>query len=138
MTPVSSPSPPDATTHDRAFELTAVTEPGRRLCALATRLATQLGTPAAANDRTPAFPHASAEALRDARVYAAPVPASLSGLGVESVHDLVVAAGLLAQDDPSLTIGVSMHLATVANVARHWRRLEAPARPGMPKRSPPR
>ncbi len=125
MTPVSSPSPPHATTPDRAFELTAVTEPGRRLCALATRLATQLGTPAAANDRTAAFPHASAEALRDAGVYAAPVPASLGGLGVESVHDLVVAAGLLAQGDPSLTIGVSMHLATVANVARHWRRLEA-------------
>ena len=92
MTPVSSPSPPHATTPDRAFELTAVTEPGRRLCALATRLATQLGTPAAANDRTAAFPFAGAEALRDAGVYAAPVPAPLGGMGVESVHDLVVAA----------------------------------------------
>ena len=124
MTSVSSPSPPRTMTPDTAFELTPVTESGRRLGALATRLATQLGTPAAANDRTAAFPYASAEALRDAGVYGAPVPASLGGLGVESVHDLVVAAARLAQGDPALTIGVNMHMATVANVARHWRRLE--------------
>ena len=109
----------------RAFELTPTTDPGRRLCALATRLATQLGKPAAAHDRSAGFPYASAQALRDAGVYAAPVPAPLGGLGVESVHDLVVASALLAQADPALTIGVNMHFATVANVARHWRRLQA-------------
>ena len=125
MTPVSSPPPPHAIIADTGFELTPVTQSGRRLGALATRLATQLGKPAAANDRTAAFPYAGAQVLRDAGVYAAPVPAPLGGLGVESVHDLVVAAGRLAQGDPALTIGVNMHMATVANIARHWRRLEA-------------
>jgi alkylation response protein AidB-like acyl-CoA dehydrogenase len=108
-----------------AFELTPVTEPGRRLSALATDLAAQLGKPAAANDRTAGFPFAGAQALRHAGVYGAPVPEPLGGMGVESVHDLVVAASRLAQGDPALTVGLNMHLATVANIARHWRRLEA-------------
>lgn len=54
-----------------AFELTPTADPGRRLSALATRLATQLGEPAAAHDRSAGFPYASAQALRDAGVYAA-------------------------------------------------------------------
>ena len=108
-----------------AFELTPITESGRRLCALAAELAARLGKSAAANDRSAGFPYAGAQALRDAGVYAAPVPEPLGGMGVESVHDLVVAAGRLAQGDPALAIGVNMHLATVANIARHRRRLEA-------------
>ena len=107
------------------FELTPATEPGRRLDALATRLSAQLAERAADHDREAGFPFAGAEALRDAGYYAAPVPAPLGGMGVDSVHDLVVASARLAQGDPALTIGVNMHLATVANVARHWRRLEA-------------
>ena len=107
------------------FELTPATEPGRRLDALATRLAAQLAERAADHDREAGFPFAGAEALRESGFYAAPVPEPLGGMGVESVHDLVVASTRLAQGDPSLTIGVNMHLATVANVARHWRRMEA-------------
>ena len=108
-----------------AFELAPITEPGRRLCALAAELAARLGKSAAAHDRSAGFPYAGAQALRDAGVYAAPVPEPLGGMGVESVHDLVVAAGRLAQGDPALAIGVNMHLATVGNIARHRRRLEA-------------
>lgn len=107
------------------FELTPATEPGRRLYALSARLSAQLAERAADHDREAGFPFAGAEALRDAGYYGAPVPESLGGMGVESVHDLVVASSRLAQGDPSLTIGVNMHLATVANVARHWRRMEA-------------
>lgn len=113
-----------------AFELTPSTEPGRRLGALADRLAARLAEHAPGNDRVAGYPYAGAEALRDSGFYAAPVPAALGGLGVESVHDLVVASSRLAQGDPSLTIGVNMHLATVANVARHWRRLETAGEAG--------
>ena len=112
-------------TPSSTFELTPTTEPGRRLGALADRLAARLAEHAPGHDRVAGFPYAGAEALRDAGFYAAPVPAPLGGMGVESVHDLVVASSRLAQGDPALTIGVNMHLATVANVARHWRRLEA-------------
>jgi alkylation response protein AidB-like acyl-CoA dehydrogenase len=107
------------------FVLTPTTDPGRRLCALAARLAARLAEDAAAHDRDAAFPFAGAAALRESGFYAAPVPAPLGGMGVESVHDLVVASSRLAQGDPSLTIGVNMHMATVANIARHRRRMLA-------------
>ena len=56
--------------------------------------------------------------LRDAGYLVAPVPAQLGGLGVSSVHDLVVASGRLARGDASVAIGVNMHLVAVAALAR--------------------
>jgi alkylation response protein AidB-like acyl-CoA dehydrogenase len=45
----------------------------------------------------------------------------LGGLGVESLHDLVVASSRLARGDASVAIGVNMHMAVLGNVARRWR-----------------
>ena len=46
------------------------------------------------------------------------MPALLGGLGVTSVHDLVVASSRLARGDASVAIGVNMHLIAVLNAVR--------------------
>ena len=43
--------------------------------------------------------------------FTAPIPIEHGGLGVLSVHDLVVASSRLARGDASVAIGVNMHLA---------------------------
>ena len=48
--------------------------------------------------------------------FAAPIPEELGGLGVTSVHDVLVASSRLARGDASVAIGVNMHLVSVLNV----------------------
>jgi alkylation response protein AidB-like acyl-CoA dehydrogenase len=103
------------------MELTARTAAGADLVALAERLADDLATRAAAHDRDGTYPHDSIRSLRDAGYLVAPVPADLGGLGVSSVHDLVVASGRLARGDASVAIGVNMHLIAVMALARRMR-----------------
>jgi alkylation response protein AidB-like acyl-CoA dehydrogenase len=100
------------------MELRARTAPGVDLVALAERLADDLGSRAAAHDRDGTYPHESIRSLRDAGYLLAPVPADLGGLGVSSVHDLVVASGRLARGDASVAIGVNMHLIALMALAR--------------------
>src|SRR5688500_11407909 len=103
-----------------ALELTARTAAGRDLVALAERLAGEIAGPAAEHDRDGTYPFEGIEALREAGYFAAPVPQELGGLGVSSVHDVIVASGRLARGDASLAIGVNMHLVVVLNLARRW------------------
>jgi alkylation response protein AidB-like acyl-CoA dehydrogenase len=102
------------------IELTAMTEPGARLVALAEQLAADLATRAGGHDRRASYPFASIDALRDAGYFAAPVPAEHGGMGVRAVHDVLVAASRLARGDASVAIGVNMHMAVVLNVVRRW------------------
>jgi alkylation response protein AidB-like acyl-CoA dehydrogenase len=102
--------------------LSARTASGADLVALAERLAGDLAAAAAEHDRDASYPFEAVDALHAARYFSAPVPAELGGLGVESAHDLVVAASRLARGDASVAIGVNMHMAVLANVARRWRR----------------
>ena len=101
-------------------ELTAATPAGAGLVALAERLASDMAGRAAAHDRDGTYPFESIDALRANGYFGAPVPEELGGLGVSSVHDLVVASGRLARGDASVAIGVNMHLAVVLNIARRW------------------
>ena len=103
-----------------AFELTAHTEPGVRLVSLAETLADEIGPRAADHDRDASFPFASLAAVKRSGYLAAPVPERLGGLGVDSVHDLLVASSRLARGDAALTLGVNMHLVFVLNVVRRW------------------
>jgi alkylation response protein AidB-like acyl-CoA dehydrogenase len=105
--------------------LGASTEAGARLCALADVLADDLAGRAPAHDRAASFPHASSDALREAGYFAAPIPTALGGLGVESLHDLIVASARLATGDASVAIGVNMHLIAVRNMVRILRIAEA-------------
>jgi alkylation response protein AidB-like acyl-CoA dehydrogenase len=102
------------------IELTAKTQAGARLVTLAESLADDLATRAAAHDREASFPHASIAALKREGYFTAPIPAEHGGLGVTSVHDVVVASGRLARGDASVAIGVNMHLVLLLNMVRRW------------------
>ena len=102
------------------LELTARTDPGARLVALAERLASEIAPRAADHDRDGSFPFDSLASVKQSGYLAAPIPEQLGGLGVASVHDLLVASSRLARGDAALTLGVNMHLVFVLNVARRW------------------
>jgi alkylation response protein AidB-like acyl-CoA dehydrogenase len=107
------------------MELTARTAAGRELVATAERLAERFAPRAAEHDRDGSYPFESVEALRRAGYLAAPVPEPLGGLGVSSVHDVIVASGRLARGDASVAIGVNMHLVVVLNLLRRWQMARA-------------
>ena len=100
--------------------LTARTEPGERLVELAERLADEIGPNAAVHDRDASFPFGSFAVIKESGYFTAPIPRELGGLGVTSLHDLVVASSRLARGDASLTLGANMHFAYVLNVVRRW------------------
>ena len=108
-----------------AMELTAKTAAGRALMATAERLAEDFAVRAAAHDRDGSYPFESIDSLRHAGYFAAPVPYELGGLGVSSVHDVIVASGRLARGDASVAIGVNMHLVVVLSLVRRWRMARA-------------
>jgi alkylation response protein AidB-like acyl-CoA dehydrogenase len=103
-----------------SLELTAMTERGARLVALAEALADEIGRHAAAHDRDASFPFESFATIKESGYFTAPIPEQLGGLGVSSVHDVLVASSRLARGDAALTLGVNMHLAYVLNVVRRW------------------
>jgi alkylation response protein AidB-like acyl-CoA dehydrogenase len=104
-----------------SLELTARTEAGGRLIALAETLAREVGTHASDHDREATFPFESLAVVKQSGYLAAPAPEELGGLGVTSVHDLLVASSRLARGDAALTLGVNMHLVFVLNVSRRLR-----------------
>jgi alkylation response protein AidB-like acyl-CoA dehydrogenase len=108
-----------------SMELTAKTAAGRALVATAEGLAEDFAGRAAAHDRDGSYPFESIDALRHAGYFAAPVPDELGGLGVSSVHDVIVASGRLARGDASVAIGVNMHLVVVLSLVRRWRMARA-------------
>ena len=102
------------------IELTATTEPGARLVALAEALADEIGARAAEHDRDGSYPFESFAAVKRSGYFTAPIPEHLGGLGVTSAHDVLVASTRLARGDASLTLGVNMHFAYLLNVVRRW------------------
>ena len=100
------------------IQLTAHTQAGARLVAIAEQLSEQLAARAAEHDRNGSYPLEAIHALKAAGYFAAPVPVELGGLGVSSAHDLVVASSRLARGDASVAIGVNMHLVAVLNMER--------------------
>ncbi|UGS35213.1 acyl-CoA dehydrogenase family protein [Capillimicrobium parvum] len=107
------------------LDLTARTPAGARLVGLAETLSGHLAASAGAHDERAAYPVAALDALRAAGYLAAPVPPELGGLGVASVHDVVVAASRLARGDASVAIGTNMHLVAVLSMVRRRQIAEA-------------
>jgi L-evernosamine nitrososynthase len=102
------------------FQLTALTEAGAALVALAETLADDFAERASVHDREATYPFESIESLTRANYFAAPIPEHLGGLGVMSVHDVLVASSRLARGDASVAIGVNMHLTALLNMVRRW------------------
>jgi len=102
------------------FELTARTEAGATLVALAETHAADFAERASVHDRDASYPFECIEALKQTRYFAAPIPVHLGGLGVTSVHDVLVASSRLARGDASVAIGVNMHLVAVLSMVRRW------------------
>ena len=100
------------------IELTAHTQAGARLVAVAEKLSEELASRAAEHDRVGTYPFEAIDALKAAGYFTAPVPVEFGGLGVSSAHDLVVASSRLARGDASVAIGVNMHLVAVLNMER--------------------
>jgi alkylation response protein AidB-like acyl-CoA dehydrogenase len=100
------------------IELTAHTDGGAALVAIAEDLSEVLAARAAEHDRDASYPFEAIDALKATGYFAAPVPIELGGLGVSSAHDLVVASSRLARGDASVAIGVNMHLVAVLNMER--------------------
>jgi alkylation response protein AidB-like acyl-CoA dehydrogenase len=107
------------------YELTPTTPRGVHLVALAERLADQIAPGAAQHDRDGSFPFESLALVRDSGYLVAPIPEQHGGLGVASLHDVLVGSSRLARGDASLTIGINMHLAYVLNVVRRWQVADA-------------
>jgi len=103
-----------------SLDLTAKTENGARLVALAERLAEEIAPHAARHDRDASFPFDSFEAVKASGYFLAPIPEELGGLGVVSLHDLVVAQIRLARGDAALALGVNMHFVLVLSTAQRW------------------
>ncbi len=102
-------------------ELQALTTPGRELVAIAERFAAEFSPRASELDRSGEFAFAELEALKASPLFYAPAPIESGGLGVESVHDLLVASSRLARANASITLGLNMHLLVIQAWARQRR-----------------
>jgi L-evernosamine nitrososynthase len=104
-----------------AMELQATTAQGKRLVSMAEELAERFAADAAVHDREGTFPYENLEVLKERGYLYAPIPRAFGGLGVSSVRDLYIASSRLARGDPSITIGVNMHLMSMVRITRNWR-----------------
>ncbi len=102
-------------------EIQPLTEPGARMVAMAEQFAEQFAPAAAENDRTATYPLDHLQQLKDAGYLYAPLPEDAGGMGVESVHDILLASSRLARGDAGLTLGVNMHQIIMMTYARNYR-----------------
>jgi alkylation response protein AidB-like acyl-CoA dehydrogenase len=104
-----------------SFELRPITAPGERLVALAEEHAADFATRAEAHDRDNSFVAENFDAMKVSGILAACAPEQFGGLGVESVHDLMVGISRLARGCPSTAICANMQMIGVMFAARMWR-----------------
>lgn len=107
------------------FELAATTESGARFVALAEEHAEVFATRAEKHDRENSFPFENFDDLRKSGFMAGPLPPEYGGLGVESVHDLMVGMSRLGRGDASTAIAANMHVAGGSSMVRMMRRCRA-------------
>lgn len=102
-------------------EIQPLTEPGRRMVAMAEAFAERFAPRAAENDLTATYPLDHLDELKAAGYLYAPLPEDAGGMGVESVHDILLASSRLARGDAGLTLGVNMHQIIMMTYARNYR-----------------
>jgi alkylation response protein AidB-like acyl-CoA dehydrogenase len=102
-------------------QLKAMTPEGEALVAMAEQFAASFAEDAGLYDREGTFPVPQLDVLRESGYLYAAAPVEAGGMGVESVHDLMVASSRLARGDASLTLGVNMHHLILHALARQRR-----------------
>jgi alkylation response protein AidB-like acyl-CoA dehydrogenase len=108
-----------------SFELLALTGPGDRFVELGTQHAAVFAARAEQHDRDGTFPFENFEEMQSSGFMAAAIPREYGGLGVESLHDLMVGMNRLGRGDASTAIAANMHIAGGAVVVRMLHRCRA-------------
>jgi alkylation response protein AidB-like acyl-CoA dehydrogenase len=107
------------------FELLAITEAGKHFVALAEEHAADFAMRAEQHDREATFPFENFETMSKSGFLSALVPRDFGGLGVESLHDVMVGLSRLGRGDASTAIAANMHLTGSSMMARLMRRAQA-------------
>jgi alkylation response protein AidB-like acyl-CoA dehydrogenase len=102
------------------FALQPRTAPGKRFVTLAAWHAADFASRAAAHDREGSFPFENVEAMGTSGVMAACVPEEFGGLGLTSLHDLVIGINRLGRGDSSTAIAANMHICRPWWITRSW------------------
>lgn len=97
------------------------TAAGARLVAMAEEHAADFATRADTHDRDNTFVADNFAAMKASGFLAGTAPEAFGGLGVDRVHDLVVAISRIARGCPSTAIAANMHLGFALATARTWR-----------------
>jgi alkylation response protein AidB-like acyl-CoA dehydrogenase len=100
------------------FELQPHTDAGRKFCELADQHAAEIATRAAEHDRDGSFPLEAIDAMKASGFLTGPVPTEFGGMGMSSLHDLMVGINRLGRTDGSIAIAVNMHFSVVVIVHR--------------------
>lgn len=107
------------------FALQPLTEAGVRLVMLAEAHASDFATRADRHDREGSFPFENITAMQQSGVMAACVPTAFGGLGVESLHDYVLAINRLGQGDGTSALLANMHNFRTWFISRTWEAAQA-------------
>ena len=102
------------------------TDVGRKYVELAEQHAMEIATRAEQHDREGSFPVEAFDAMRASGLVTAAVPQEFGGLGVTSLHDLMVGTNRLGRADGSVAIALNMHFAVSASRRRSGRASVAP------------
>ena len=103
------------------LELRPCTDVGRKYVELAEQHAMEIATRAEQHDREGSFPVEAFDAMRASGLVTAAVPQEFGGLGVTSLHDLMVGINRLGRADGSVAIALNMHFAVSAIIWRMYR-----------------
>lgn len=99
-------------------ELKPTTEVGARLVSLAEEHAEAFAKTADEHDRDASFPFDNWDAMKASGYLAGCVPEEFGGLGVTSIHDIMLATSRMGRGDASIAIGSNMHMTVAWGVAR--------------------
>ena len=128
ITPLPTDRSDEPSTDDRLVvhrihrgELTPTSAAGRRFVEVAESLEAPLAEAADRHDRDGTYPHDALDLVRQSGLPWAPAPEPAGGWGLASVHDMIVGTSRLARANPSLTIGLNMHLIAIDLLAHRAR-----------------
>jgi alkylation response protein AidB-like acyl-CoA dehydrogenase len=104
-----------------SFEVQPKTDAGRKFVELAEQHAAEIAVRAAEHDRDGTFPVEAFDAMKASGFLTGAIPQEYGGLGVSSLHDLMVGLNRLGRADGSIAIAANMHFAVSAIVYRQFR-----------------